>query len=105
MELSLLYGRKQKRLVRQIYALCMELIYMKKFEAAFRVLTSAESLGYPKLIYTIGCMYEFGLGCDTSKKRSNEYYKLAAVGSAAYGSYVDEGAKYKAKILKIIKRV
>ena len=104
-ELSLLYGRKQKRLVRQIYALCMELIYMKKFEVAFRIITSAESLGYPKLIYTIGCMYEFGLGCDTSKKRANEYYERAAVGSAVYGSYIDEGAKYKAKILKIIKRV
>jgi len=104
-ELSLLYSRKQKRMVRQLYALCMELIYMKKFEVAFKIITSAESLGYPKLLYTIGCMYEFGLGCDTSKKRANEYYSRAAVGSAVYGSYIDEGAKYKARILKIIKRV
>lgn len=104
-ELARLFQRKQKRLVRQVYALCVELIYMKKFDAAFKVLKSAEGLGYPKLLYTIGCMYEFGLGCDTSKKRANEYYERAAVGSAAYGSYLDEGAKYKARILKIIKRV
>ena len=104
-ELSLLVSRKQKRMVKQVYALCMELIYMKKFDTAFKILTSAEALGYPKLLYTIGCMYEFGLGCDTSKKRANEYYSRAAVGTAVYGSFVDEGARYKSRILKIIKRV
>ena len=104
-ELSLLYARKEKRMIRQVYALCMELIYMKKFEVAFKIIKSAEGLGYPKLLYTIGCMYEFGLGCDISKKRANEYFERAAIGTAAFGSYVDEGARYKSRILKIIKRV
>ncbi len=97
--------RRRSRAVRQLYATVCELIYMKKFHEAHRMLTASVELGYPKAIYTLGLAYEFGVGCECSRKRANEYYDMARIGSAAFGSFVDEGAKYKSKFLKIIKRV
>ncbi len=97
--------RRREKAVRALYATVCELIYMKKFTEAHRILVQTLPLGYPKAIYTLGLMYEFGAGCECSRKIANEYYEKARIGSAAYGSFVDDGAKFKSKFLKIIKRV
>ncbi|MBP3309161.1 MAG: sel1 repeat family protein [Clostridia bacterium] len=97
--------RRRSKAVRGLFATACELIYMKKFTEAHRILAACMNIGYPKSIYTLGLMYEFGLGCECSRKRASELYDKARIGSAAYGSYVDDGAKYKSKFLKIIKRI
>lgn len=97
--------RRRNKAVRGLYATACELIYMKKFTEAHRILTAAVNIGYPKAIYTLGLMYEFGVGCECSRKLSGELYDKARIGSAAFGSYIDEGAKYKSRFLKIIKRI
>jgi hypothetical protein len=82
----------------------MRLIYMGKYAEAVKLLGSFESLAYPKALYTLGCLYEFGRGVGASdKSTANKYYDLAAVGSGAYGSFTDPKSQYKLKILKLLR--
>ena len=87
-----------------IYSTSMRLIYMKKFDEAVDLLSSFESLAYPKALYTLGCLYEFGRGVERSDKvAANKYYDLAAIGNPTYGSFTDDGSQYKIKILKLLR--
>lgn len=103
-ELIVLQERRAKKLVRSLYSLSMSLIYEKKCAEAVKVLSSMAGFGYPKALYTLGCLYEFGAGISVSDKtRANEYYELAIRGSQKYGSFTDPASAYKLKILKLIR--
>lgn len=103
-ELKRLFTRRMNKMVRSLYAQSMELIFMKKYEEAVRLLSSFESLAYPKALYTLGCLYEFGRGVGASDKiTANKYYDEAAKGSSQYGSFTDPGSQYKIKILKLLR--
>ncbi len=103
-EIIKLKSRRAKKKIRGIYSYAVSLIYKKKYEKALEVLLSAKSIGHTRMLYLLGCVYEFGLGVNCDKKRAIEYYNLAAAGNATYPPFIDSGASYKSKILKLIKR-
>ena len=103
-ELNTLYRRKMKKMVRSLYSTSMHLIYLNKYDEAVQLLKSFESLSYPKALYTLGCLYEFGRGVGASdRSTANKYYDLAAAGSPVYGSFSDERSRYKLCILKLLR--
>lgn len=103
-ELKTLYKRRMNKMVRSLYSTAMRLIFMKKFEKAAKLLSSFESLSYPKALYTLGCLYEFGKGVPTSDKvRAAEYYERAFRGNATFGNFEDVNSVYKLIILKLIR--
>lgn len=103
-ELNVLYKRKMNKMVRSLYSKAVRLIYMHKYDEAARLLSSFESLAYPKALYTLGCLYEFGRGvAGSDKAAANKYYDMAYRGSAAFGSFDDKDSRYKLKLLKMIR--
>ena len=103
-ELDKLYRRKMKSMVRQLYSLSMRLIHKKKFNEAVRILTSFEAIAYPKALYTLGCLYEFGRGVEKSDRaKADKYYELAAHGNPSFGNFTDPTSKYKLIVLKMIR--
>ena len=102
-EIATLYKRKMKKMVRSLYSKSIELIYMKKFKDAAELLTSYESLGHPKSLYTLGCLYEFGRGVSRSSRRKAEEYYERAFRGGELGSFSDPASKYKLKILKMMR--
>ena len=103
-ELDVLHRRKMKKMVRSLYAQAMELLYQKKTIEAARLLLSFESLGYPKALYTLGCLYEFGKGVPKpDAKRAQTYYQKAFVGNSTFGNFKDPDSDYKFKIMKLIR--
>jgi TPR repeat protein len=102
-ELNAIYRQKMNKLVRRLYSTSMRLIHQKKFCEAVKMLSSFEALCYPKAIYTLGCLYEFGRGVEKSdRSKADNYYELACRGSA-FGSFTDPNSTYKLKILKMIR--
>lgn len=103
-ELDLLYRRRMKKMVRALYSQAMELLYMKKPLEAARLLSSFESLGYPKALYTLGCLFEFGKGvAKPDPKRAQSYYEKAYIGNSTFGNFKDPESDYKFKIMKLIR--
>lgn len=98
-ELDRLYINKKRRISRSLYAMGMELIYQGKYSAAARVLGVGANFGEAKAIYTLGALYEFGRGVALSRDKARELYSRAAA-----LSFVDERARYKSKILKMLKK-
>ncbi len=103
-ELDLLYRRRMKKMVRSLYSTSMRLIYMKKYSEAIKLLSSFESLAYPKALYTLGCLYEFGRGVPRSdRSRASAYYERAFAGNLTFGNFKDPNSSYKLQILKMIR--
>lgn len=102
-ELTLLYKRRMKKSVRALYAQSMELIFKKKYSDAAKLLASFEAIGYPKALYTLGCLYEFGKGVHADPKRASLYYKRAFEGHPDFGNFADPKSDYKFKIMKLIR--
>lgn len=95
-----LMERKMKKISKQLYSSAMRLIYQRKFMSAKTHLEIAADLLYPKAIYTLGCLYEFGIvvGCDKEKG--------FALYEKAYSLFFrDPRARYKLKVLKMLKSV
>ena len=103
-ELNRLYARKMEKLVRHLYSTSVRLIHQKKFNEAVRLLSSFEALCYPKALYTLGCLYEFGRGVEKSDRATaDKYYTMAYNGGGNFGSFADPTSAYKLKILKMIR--
>ncbi|MBQ8380727.1 MAG: sel1 repeat family protein [Clostridia bacterium] len=102
--LDLILRRRMKKMIRSLYASAMELIHMKKYEEAFSILLKMAPLKYPKALYTLGCLYEFGVGAERSDRIiAAKYYDLALKGNENYKKFSDPMSKYKLKILKMIR--
>jgi TPR repeat protein len=103
-ELDKLLRRRMKKMIRQLYSQAMSLLYMRKYEEAFTLLLSSAPLGYPKALYTLGCLYEFGVGTKRSDRISAaKYYDMALSGNENFERFSDPMSKYKLKILKMIR--
>ena len=97
-ELLRLYENKKRKLSRRLFSTAMRLLYRKKFEAARRMLEVCRSAGHPKGIYTLGCMYEFGIGTPTDRELAFSLYETA------YSlKFRDPRQVYKLCILKMIR--
>ncbi len=95
-----LYDAKRKKLLRRLYSDMMHLVHLGRYEDAVRVGESATELGVAKCAYTLGCLYEFGVGVPCDAERANACY-----GQARELGYTDPRAVYKSKILKVIYRI
>jgi TPR repeat protein len=56
------------------------------------------NLGNPKAIYTLGCLYEFGLGLEVNKD-----YAYALYEDAYRMKFRDPRAQYKLRVLKMVR--
>ena len=91
--------RKLAKFSRSIYSAAMRLMHQKKFKLAKSYLDIAAELSYPKAIYTVGCLYEFGIGVECDKDKAYELYETA------YSlRFRDPRAKYKLIVLKMLKQ-
>jgi TPR repeat protein len=98
-ELLSMMERKLRRTAKSIYSTAMRLFYSKKFKLAKGYLDIAVELGHPKAIYTLGCLYEFGMGVDCDKTRAYELYE------EAYSlKFRDPRATYKLIVLKMLRQ-
>ena len=98
-ELHRIYENKKRHMTRSLYSTAMSLLYQKNYAEAIRLLEICSSLGYSAAIYTIGCLYEFGIGTPANRHVALDYYKEAY--SRGYSDY-DQSHKYK--MLRITKQ-
>ena len=98
-EVLRLLENKKRALAKKFYSTAMRLIHIGKFEVAKNYLEAAKDLSFPKAIYTLGCLYEFGKG--TKMDKSNAYILYAL---ADEKGFADNRSKYKFTILKMIKK-
>ena len=95
-ELARILENKKRGMIRSLFSNGIRLIYQKKFEDAFELLSACAEVGYPEGSYVLGCLYEFGLGTPTSRTRAFECY------NAAFDTgFRDPRQTYKLKILKM----
>ena len=97
-ELFRIYENKKRHMVRSLYSTAIRLFYNKKFALSKSMLEVCISFGLPEAIYTIGCLYEFGITVPADRATAKKFYdKSAELG------YVDRAGAHKQKILKMSK--
>ena len=93
--ISKIYEAKKKKIAKKVYSQAMRLVHLGKSDIAVELLTLAVELEYPKAIYSLGCLYEFGMGVPTDKERAYAMYERA------YSLlFRDPRSKFKLSILK-----
>ena len=93
-----IYEAKKRKIAKKIYSQAMRLVHIGKSDIAVELLALSEQLEYPKAIYSLGCLYEFGMGVPTDKDRAYDMYERA------YKlKFRDPRAKFKLSILRIAK--
>ena len=98
-ELRRIYENKKRHMTRSLYSTAMSMLYQKNYGEAMRLLEICSSFGYSAATYTIGCLYEFGIGTPANRHTALDYYKIAY--ARGYSDY-DQTHKYK--MLKITKQ-
>jgi len=90
--------RKKTKLSKRCYSTAMRLIYMKKFDESKNYLEVAAQLDNPRAIYTLGCLYEFGIGAPCDKDRAYDLYEHS------YSLFFrDPRSRYKLAVLRMLK--
>ena len=64
-------------MVRSLYSTAMRLYYNKKYELSRELLELCMQFGLPDAIYSIGCLYEFGITTVPDRKIALKFYKKA----------------------------
>ena len=95
-ELDRLMKNKTNALSRQLFSKAMRLIYQQKYKDARAILEVCNQCGNAQGSYTLGCMYEFGLGGFTDREAARALYETAYV-----GKFRDPKNEYKLKILRM----
>ncbi|MBR2344027.1 MAG: sel1 repeat family protein [Clostridia bacterium] len=98
-ELVRLLENKKRHIAASLYSRAMRLIYQKKFTEAKDTLELCDRLDHGKGIYTLGCMFEFGLGIPTERERAFALYDRAFS-----LRFRDPRAVYKLAVLKMSRR-
>lgn len=76
-ELFRIYENKKRHMVRSLYSTAMRLYYNKKYELSRELLELCMQFGLPDAIYSIGCLYEFGITTVPDRKIALKFYKKA----------------------------
>ncbi len=95
-ELYGMYRAKARKTGASAYSSAIRLLHQGKFDDAYECLVIAEKLKHPKAIYTLGCLYEFGVGVTCDKARAYAMYEEAFA-----LRFRDPRARYKVIILKM----
>lgn len=98
--ITAIYENKKRKVAKRVYSQAMRLVHMGKPAVAVELLLLAEKLEYPKAIYSLGCLYEFGMGVPTDKDKAYAMYERA------YKMlFRDPRARFKLSILRKAKAV
>ena len=97
-EVKRLLENKKRALGKKFYSTAMRLIYKGRFDAARRYLEASSDLSYPKAIYTLGCLYDFGRGTAMDREKGALLYA-----KAEEMGFNDRRSEYKLKVLKMLK--
>lgn len=90
--------RKKTRIAKRCYSTAMRLIYMKKFDESKKYLEIAAQFKNPRAIYTLGCLYEFGIGAPCDKDKAFDLYEQS------YSLFFrDPRSRYKLAVLRMLK--
>lgn len=95
-EFDRLRENKTKALSRQLFSKAMRLIYQQKYREARAILEVCNQFGNAQAAYTLGCMYEFGLGGYTDREGAKALYEYAF-----REKFRDPRQEYKLKILRM----
>jgi TPR repeat protein len=95
-EFKRLSENKTKALSRQLFSKAMRLIYQQKYRDARAILEVCYQVGDPQAAYTLGCMYEFGLGGYTDREGAKTLYEYSY-----REKFRDPRQEYKLKILRM----
>lgn len=95
-EFKRLSENKTRALSRQLFSKAMRLIYQQKYREARAILEVCHEVGDPQAAYTLGCMYEFGLGGFTDREGAKNLYEYAY-----REKFRDPRQEYKLKILRM----
>lgn len=96
--ITVIMGRKMKKVSKRLYSASMRLVYQKKFDEARRLLEIASDLYEPRATYTLGCIFEFGMGVKCDKDKAYSYYEKA------YSmKFRDPRSNYKLSVLRLLK--
>lgn len=97
-EIERLCENKKRGMTKRLFSTAVRLLYNKKFSVARRMLEACKSAGHAKGIYTLGCLYEFGIGTATDRELAFELYEVAYA-----MKFRDPRQTYKLKILKMVR--
>ena len=97
-EIDRLEKNRRRRLSEKHFSTAMRLLYKRKFQAAKYYLDLCRSLENPRAIYTLGCLYEFGIGVECDKDFAYSLYE-----DAYRLKFRDPRAKYKLRVLKMVR--
>ncbi len=89
---------KIKKVASKMYSTAMRLIYLKKYKTAKKYLEVASDLLHAKATYALGCMNEFGMGCESSRDTAATLYE-----KAASLKFYDPHSSYKLAMLRSLK--
>ena len=95
-ELLKLYAAKKKHMSRALYSTAMRLIHMKKLVEARRLLSAGKMLSHPAATYTLGCLFEFGIGGICEREEAFSLYNR----SFDLG-FRDPRQRYKLRVLQM----
>ena len=97
-EIERLEENRTRRLSKSGFSKAMRLLYKRRFAAAKEYLDYCHSLNNPKAIYTLGCLYEFGISVPVNKDYAFSLYE-----DAYRLKFRDPRAVYKLRVLKMIR--
>lgn len=97
-EIERLEANRKKRVAEKHFSTAMRLLYKRKFKAAKCYLDLCRKLENPRAIYTLGCLYEFGIGIEVNKDFAYALYE-----DAYRLKFRDPRAKYKLRVLKMVR--
>lgn len=94
-----LFERKLVKTANALYSSGMRLLHLCKFKEAFVRLSIAAEVNHPKSMYTLGCLYEFGIGVPCNKERAYALYE-----DSYTLRFRDPRSRYKLIVLKAVKK-
>jgi len=97
-EITALTEKRKRRMGEKSFSTATRLLYRKKFKEAKYYLDNCMLLENAKAIYTLGCLYEFGLGMEVNKD-----YAFGLYEEAFRLKFRDPRAKFKLRILKLVR--
>ena len=97
-EIERLCENKKRGMTRRLFSNAIRLLYNKKFDVALKMLEACKRAEHAKGIYTLGCLYEFGVGTATDRELAFALYEVAYA-----MKFRDPRQSYKLKILKMVR--
>ena len=97
-ELDRLCQNRLKKSIRSLHSQASRLLYLHKYEEAFRILSTLAKMDEAEAVYFLGACYEFGIGTPIDRPLAYATYRRASE-----LGFTDERSVRKAIFLKLVK--